>query len=165
MALADLFALVDDKLKDVFHKVTYDPTKDRDKMVKRIDDTKGKFIATEPAKGKKDFSISNGVVEYRPTLPGGGPLVLEKRDVNYVPSERFVDFLTILRAEVAEGRLDKEIEAAATKTTASLTRHAAKTGSDVASTRTYSGNKAGWSDERRERFAASIAARKAAKGK
>lgn len=153
MALKDLFALVDDKLKDVFNRVTYDPAKDREALVRRIDATRTKFLATEPQRGRKDFAVKNNVVEYRPTV-GGRPLALEGREVNYVPSERFTDFLDLLRTEVEGGRLDKEITAAASGTEAA--KPARKPRSDTGKGR------GGWSDERRARFEASIAARKAA---
>lgn len=162
MALKDLFALVDDKLKDVFHKVSYDPARDRDALTKRIDATKEKFLATEPPRGRKDFSVKNNVVEYRPTV-GGNPLVLEGREASYIPAERFAQFLDLLRAEVSEGRLDKEITAAAEgNSNANLTGEAKpartrKPRSDAGSGRS------GWTEDRRKRFEESIAARKAAK--
>jgi hypothetical protein len=156
MALKDLLALVDVKLKDVFHKVTYDPTKDRARMVKRIDDTKGKFLAVERPRGKVDFDARNGVVEYRPTLPGGGPLLIEKSDVSYVPAERFSDFLDILRAEVSEGRMDKEIEAAASGDAVVSEKPKRQR---AAST----GERQGWSEERKRKFSESIEKRRAAK--
>lgn len=160
MALRDLLALVDDKLKDVFHTVAYDPARDRDKLVKRIDDTKAKFAAVEPARGKKDFTTANGVVAYSPTV-AGNPLVIEGRETNYVPAERFADFLDIFRAEVAEGRLDKEITGAA-KSDGSTT--ATKTPRKARAASAASGDGSGWSPERRAKFAETVAARKAAKG-
>lgn len=162
MALKDLFALVDDKLRDIYHIVAYDAAKDRARMIKRIEETKSKFLATEPPRGRKYFGVSNNVVEYRPTLPGGGALVMEKREVSYIPAERFAEFLDGLRAEVAEGNLDKELEAAS-KGTPSDPAKPPRSPRSPRTPSTSAGEGAGWSEERRQRFAASIAARKAAK--
>lgn len=155
MALKDILGLIDHKLADVFHTVAYSPNRDRAAVAKRIDDTKSKFLATEPARGKKDFSVANNVVEYRPIVPSAGALLIAGKDVSYIPAERFVDFLDGLKAAVEEGELDKELEAAhggeAVKVKAA--RKPREPGSVGK----------GWSEERRAAYAATIAARKAAK--
>lgn len=156
MSLKDILALVDDKLGDVFRTVAYTPDRDRQKFAARIDATKEKFLQTEPPRGKKDFSVANNVVEYRPTL--GGPVKIGGKDVSYVPAERFGDFLTGLKAAVMAGELDKELEAAGKGDTATTTR-----APRVKSQGTGGGGR-GWSEERRAAFAATIAARNAAKG-
>lgn len=156
MALKDVLALIDSSLADVFKTVAYTPDRDRKKFADRIDATKAKFLATEPPRGKKDFSVANNVVEYRPTL-NGGAVKIGGKDVSYVPAERFDDFLTGLKAAVLAGELDKELEAAG-KGDAATTARAPR----VKSQGTGTGR--GWSEERRAAFAATIAARKAAKG-
>ena len=155
MALKDILGLIDHKLKDVYHTIAYSPVKDRAAVAKRIDDTKSKYLATEAPRGKKDFSVANNVGEYRPMVPGAGPLLLAGRDVSYIPAERFADFLTGLKTAVEGGELDKELEAAHgdQKPTPPRGPRAARPSDGK-----------GWSEERRARFAASIAARKAAKG-
>ena len=100
--------------------------------------------------------MANNVVEYRPTV-AGNPLVIEGREANYVPGERFPDFLDLMKVEVAEGRLDKEIEAAAGGTgTATKTPRVKREPGAGGGTRE-------WSPERRAKFAATVANRKAAK--
>lgn len=155
MALKDLLALVDDKLSNLFEKVAYDGSKDRAKFVKRIDSTKEKFLATEPARGAKDFSVANGVVRYAPTI-SGNPVAIGGKTTLHVPSERFADFLDKLRAAVEAGELDDVIEAAATGEGAAKAQRAPRAKREGGSGR-------GWSDERRAAFAATIAARKAGK--
>ncbi|MDR6146152.1 hypothetical protein QE363_001945 [Sphingomonas sp. SORGH_AS870] len=155
MALKDIFNLFDDKLADVFAKKAYDPAKDRAKLVKRLETQKAKFLATEPARGAKDFKIANGVVEFRPVLPGGHPLVLGGKEVNYVPSERFADVLDKLIAEVQAGEVDDQLEGKEGSAPMPRARTARAP---------REGGGKGWSEERRAAYAATIAARKAAKG-
>jgi hypothetical protein len=158
MALKDIFTLFDDTLADVFAKKAYDPTKDREKLIKRLEAQKAKFLATEPAKGRKDFSIANGVVEFRPTLANGHPLVLNGKEANYVPSERFADVLDYLIDEVKSGQVDDQLagkEGSAPLPKAARAPRAKREGASGGS---------GWSEERRAAFAKTIAARKAAKG-
>lgn len=157
MALKDILALVDDKLGDVFRTVAYTPDRDRQKFADRIDATKAKFLATEPPRGKKDFSVANNVVEYRPTL-NGGPVKIGGKDVSYVPAERFGDFLDGLKAATLAGEIDKELEAAGKGDAATPTR------APRVKSQGGSGGGRGWSEERRAAFAATIAARNAAKG-
>lgn len=155
MSLADVLSLVDEKLSKVYEKVSYDPTKDRAKFAKRIDATLEKFLQTEPARGAKDFSVQNGVVRYEPKL-SGAPVALGGKTTLFVPSERFADFLTKLKAAVEVGQLDSELEAA--------TNGDAEAAPKKVRVKSEGGSGRGWSDERRARFAASIAARNAAKG-
>ncbi len=157
MALKDILGLIDHKLADVFHTVAYSPNRDRAAVAKRIDDTKSKFLATEPARGKKDFSVANNVVEYRPIVPGAGALLIAGKDVSYIPAERFVDFLDGLKAAVEEGELDKELEAAHDGEAVTKVKAARKPREPGSAGK-------GWSEERRAAYAATIAARKAAKG-
>lgn len=162
MALKDILALVDDKLADIFKTVAYTPDRDREKFAARIDATKTKFLATEPARGKKDYSVANNVVEYRPSL-GGAPVKIGGKDVIYIPAERFVHFLDGLKAVVAAGELDKELEAASKDAPAS-TRGLERGDTPPRAKRTKTeGGGTGWSPERKAKYAATIAARNAAK--
>lgn len=152
MSLKDVFSLIDDKLADVFHAQKYDPAKDREKLIKRLEGTKTKFLQTEPVKGRKDFSVSNNVVEFRPTLPNGAALTLNGRDVAYVPSERFENVIDKLIAAVRAGEIDDQLEG----------KEAAKRSTTKAPRKPRSDAGSGWSDERRAKFEATMAARKAA---
>ena len=158
MALKDLLALADKKLHDVFHTKAYDPGNDRERTVLRIEDQRAKFLATEPARGKKDFVVQNNVVQYCPVVPRAGALSVGGDTTLYIPSERFVDFLDTLKTEIANGNLDRDLEAAhGDQATATKTQRAPR------AARPSDGK--GWSEERRARFAASIEARRAAKEK
>ncbi|WP_298808750.1 hypothetical protein [uncultured Sphingomonas sp.] len=149
MSLKDLLALADDKLADVFNTKGYDPTKDRAKHVKAIDSDIASYGNPEPTRGRKAWKASNNVVEYTSRFPISG------KTTHYVPSERFGDFLSKLKNLVETGSFDSDFEAAAKgdATAAKTPRKKREPGTGGA----------GWSDERRAAYNASIAARKAAK--
>lgn len=152
MALKDILALVDDKLADVFHSTKPDPAKLRAPAIKRLDTAKTQFLATEPQRGRKIWRAKNNVVEV------ALPFALNGEATVYVPSERFPDFVDKLKAAVEAGELDAELVTAAEGGEAP----AATSGRKRRGTGTSNPNKA-WTPERRERFQASIAARKAEK--
>lgn len=148
MSLKDLLALADDKLKDVFETKGYDPAKDRARHVKGIDADIASFGNPEPTRGRKNWKASNNVVEYTSRFPISG------KTTHYVPSERFGDFLERLKNLVTTGQFDADFEAAS-KGDATAPKTPRK--------KREPGTGAGWSDERRARYAESIARRKAAK--
>ena len=149
MSIKDLLSLADDKLHEVFSKKPHDPVKAREKVLAGIDRTKSQFGQTEPVKGRKWFRVNNNVVELTLPLEVGGKRTL------YIPGERFDEFLTKFRASVHAGDLDKEIEA-------SLANEPAPRASASSASSAGTG-RSGWSEERRARYNASVAARKAAK--
>lgn len=148
MSIKDLLSLADDKLKDVFSKVEYDPAKDRARHAAAIDKDAASF-ANGATKGKRQWRAGNNVVEYQSRFPVGG------KTTHYVPSERFSDFLAKLKALVTEGHFDKDFEAASESDTKSPRVRTPRAPG--------SGGGKGWSEERRQRFQETIAARNAAK--
>lgn len=111
MALKDLVGLIDNKLKDVFASKPYDPTAARKPVLKAIERTEEQFGAVPPSKApNKWWKAANNVVEFSPKV-GGSPLLINGEATNYIPSERFPDFLKAFRQAVEAGDFDKEIEA------------------------------------------------------
>ena len=147
MSIKDLLSLADDKLKETFAKREYDPTKDRAKHVKAIEGDERSFGNPEPTKGRKAWKASNNVVEYTSRFPIGG------KTTHYVPSERFSDFLERLKNLITEGHFDKDFE------TAAANGEAAPRASR-APRKPREGGSSGWSEERRAKFEATMAARK-----
>lgn len=131
MALKDLFKLVDDKLESEFNKKAFDPTKARNPVLRGIDRTKTQFTATEPQRGRKWFTVKNSVVRFDPPFAIGG-----NGGPHFIPSERFPDFLSQLKAAVAQGELDGDLER----------------GSGTA--KSTGRKRAGWSPERRAAYEA-----------
>jgi hypothetical protein len=156
MALQDFLNLVDAKLHDVFHHVAADPAKARKPFVKKIDATIKQFAeGKQPRGADKWWTANNNVVMFSPTMDGR-EIKIGKVYPLPIPSERFTDALNHLKASVEAGELDDQLIAEdGTEAPVKATRkRAAPTGGS---------GRAGWTDERRERYAASIAAKKAAK--
>jgi len=160
MALTDLFGLIDDKLADVFHSSKPDPTKLRAPVLKAIERTRTQFLQTEPAKGPKWFRVSNAVVAFTPKLRGGASFPINGQPTVYVPSERFPEFLDRMKDAVEAGEFDAELAdpndgaGATAKVKVPTTRKQRDPSAP---------KKPGWTDERRAKFAATVAARNAAK--
>ena len=155
MALKDFIALADDKLHEAFNRKPHDATKARETMVKRLDKAHEQFHATEPARGRKLFKIQNGIVEL------SLPFEVSGKSTFHIPSERFADALKHLKTSVTKGELDDELRAAADKPSGDPAPAAAK----VPRKQSTGGTGRGWTDERRAKFAATVAARNAGKGK
>lgn len=158
--LSKLHALIDPKLEETFNQKAYDPAKDRAWVVSRLDAAKTQFASTETTRGggKKMWKLSNGVVAFSPIRKDGMSLVVNGQTTVFIPSERFNDFLNAMVEAVQAGEFDKELSADTTAgTTVKVARKPRAGRADGSSAG------AGWSSERREKFAATVAARNAAK--
>jgi hypothetical protein len=155
--LEKLHALIDPKLEETFNQKAYDPAKDRQWVVSRLESAKTQFASTEGGRGggRKMWKLANGVVAFSPVRRDGMSLVVNGQTTVFIPSERFNDFLNAMVEAVNAGEFDKELIADATTGTT------VKVASKPRAARASSVGGAGWSDERRARFEASIAARKA----
>lgn len=157
MALKDLLALMDNGLESVFHKKAYDPQKDRQWVVDRITKASTQFASTESTRGggARWWKLSNGVVAFSPTRKDGAPLIINGQTTNFIPSERFEDFLRSMAIAVTGGEFDAELSSEST---------AGKTVKIKTPRSPSSGGGKGWSPERKAKFEATIAARKASTG-
>lgn len=154
--LEKLHALIDPKLKETFDKKPYTPDRDRAWLVSRLQATKTQFSATETTRGggRKLWVLSNGVIAFSPVRKDGAPLIVNGQTTLFIPAEHFVTFVDHMIEAVESGEFDKELS---NETTSGTTVK-------IKSPRTASaGGGAGWSDERRAKFAKTVEARKAAK--
>lgn len=169
MSLLDkLHALIDPTLKETFDKRAYDPSKDRAWVVARLEATKTQFTSTESTRGggRKLWALSNGVVAFSPVRPDKMQLVVNGQTTNYIPSERFLDFVDAMIAAVNNGDFDKELAAESTSgKTVKISSNLARTSTRDRVRVRQDGSEVGkgWSPERRARYDQSIAARNAAK--
>jgi len=148
MALRDFIALIDEKLHDVFVATAPDPSKARKPVLKAIERAKAQFEAGKQPRGdSKWWSANNNVVHFTPNIDGK-PLDFGKR-FNTIPAERFVQALDHLRDAVEKGELDEMITSEGSTRAKPVSATAGK-------------KRAGWSDERKAKFAATQAAKKAA---
>ena len=166
MSLLDkLHAFIDPTLEGRYNQKSYDPSRDRAWVIKRLETLKAQFGATEPARGggAKWWKSSNGVVAFSPTRPDKSPLVINGQTTVFIQSEDFVAFADHMITAVEAGEFDKELSADTTNgTSVSLDVAPRKPRARRAASEDNSSGR-GWSDERRQRFAATIAARNGAK--
>ena len=157
MALKDMLALMDNALESVFHKKEYDPAKDRQWVVDRITKASTQFASTESTRGggARWWKLGNGVVAFSPTRRDGAPLIINGQSTNFIPSERFEEFLRTMAIAVTGGEFDAELSAEST---------AGKTVKIKTPRAPSSGGGKGWSEGRKAKFAATIAARNAKTG-
>ena len=159
MALKDMVALIDEKLADVFHSAKPDPVQLRAPVLKAIERTRSQFLQTEPVRGPKWFKASNSVAAFTPTLRGGYTLPINGKPTVYVPSERFLSFLDHMKDAVDAGEFDSELANPGDDAPATAKVSVPKTREP----RDPSAPKRQWTPERRARFAATVAERKARK--
>ncbi|MBB5709423.1 hypothetical protein [Sphingomonas xinjiangensis] len=110
MALADLFKFFTSDATEKYHEPAFDPAKARKPLLKGIERSKIQFENDSLKSPNRWFSIKNGVVAFHPKLDGR-PLVINGLEENHMPSERFVEFLELMRKEVEAGEFDEVIAA------------------------------------------------------
>ncbi|NVD44846.1 hypothetical protein [Qipengyuania atrilutea] len=107
--MADFTDLIDDDLEDGFDAPVYKPEKHRKRMVsliKKVREQHGKG----QTRGKLMWRVGNNdAISFSPVL-SGSPVMIAGKTTNYVPAERFGDFLDKLEKAVTEGKLDDEIQ-------------------------------------------------------
>lgn len=154
MGIADMLSLIDQKLEDVFHQKPYDPTKSRNHVLGWIERSRSHFAQSEPVKGRKWISVANGVVAFTPTRPDSGPLEINGKTTNFIPVERFGDFLTHFEDAVKAGDFDHALKTNGIGTSQHVSSKPTRKRSEPGE-----GGARGWSDDRRQRYQATIAAR------
>lgn len=147
-------------LAEVFNKPAYDADKARKPLLKGIDNAKKQFENGSTKAPHRWWSVSNGVVALTVKV-GGDTFDINGVATNHMPQERFVEFLTKFRTAVEAGEFDEELKAHGN---GNAQVHIPKARKARAPRDPNAPAKAGWSDERRAKFAATVAARNAAKG-
>lgn len=158
MALKDIIDRIDTKFEKLFHEKPFDPVAARKPLLAKIEATKTQFTSAEPVKGRgKWYKVGeNSTVAFSPTLPTGHPLLIDGKSTTFWPSAEFPMVLDLLVKAVNKGDVDDQLTREGTPGDSVEIKTPRKR---AAST----GDRAGWTPERRERFAQSVAARKAAK--
>lgn len=106
----DFLALIDNSLGTNFSEPEYDPAKGRKKLVRQIELAKRQFTDNVTRAPKRNwYTGSNKAISFEPKIDGKNVLI-GSEPINYVPSERFVEFLDKLKQAVEAGRLDNEIK-------------------------------------------------------
>ena len=160
MALEDIIAKLSPDNEKLFH---HDPDANRRPVLERIAKNREAFAdASKKVRGGKWFEIGNNrMVAFTPTRPDGQPIVIDGRSVSFWSSEEFPSILDAFEAAVRAGEIDDQLEGS-TPAGASLPGRELKKPRQR-SQRADAGASRGWSEERRARFAETIASRKAPK--
>lgn len=103
--------LIDRTLGTDFNKPAYDPKKGRDKLVRVIDKAAEQHREGRTPPSRSWKTGHNDAVSFSPKLDGN-PVLIQGEATNYVPAERFQEFLEGMKAAVQKGDLDDEIKAA-----------------------------------------------------
>ncbi|SFP57437.1 hypothetical protein [Sphingomonas rubra] len=160
MALKDIIAKLSPDNEKLFH---HDPDADRRPVLERI--AKNREAFADPSKkvrGGKWFEIgNNAMVAFTPTRVDGQPIVIDGQSVTFWPAADFPSILDAFEAAVRAGEIDNQLEGS-TPAGASLPARELKQPRQRAR-RSDAGVSRGWSDERRAKFAETIAARNAAR--
>jgi hypothetical protein len=111
MALKDkLTGFIDNLgLKDAFETQPRDATKARQPVLRGLDKTLDQFQNGKVKAPNKWWSANNNVVAFSPSH-NGAPLLVNAQTTNFIPAERFADFLGAMKAAVEAGEFDDEIE-------------------------------------------------------
>lgn len=110
--MTSFLELIDNTLGTHFHTPVYDPKVGQKKLVRVID-----LAAKQHKEGitrapNRSWAVgNNNAISFAPKIDGK-PVRIGGKEINYVPAERFQDFLTKLKAAVEAGDLNKEIKAA-----------------------------------------------------
>lgn len=159
MALKDIIAKLTPENEKLFHD---DPEAARRPMLDRLAKNRAAFNDPSQKVRGKWFTIGNNqMVSFTPTRPDGQPIVIDGQSVTFWKADEFPLILDAFEAAIIAGELDSQLEGN-TPAGASLPARELKTPRKRAP-RSDAGQKREWSEERRAKFAATIAARKAEK--
>ncbi|OAN51839.1 hypothetical protein [Sphingobium sp. TCM1] len=103
--MVDLSKFIDNSLKSEFEARPYDVTKDRSRLVGRLEAARAQFTTNGAVRGPKLYTVKNGVVEFKVGVKGVD-LTINKATVNYIPESQFEAFLTALIDAVNAGEFD-----------------------------------------------------------
>lgn len=155
MALKGFLALNDKTLAEQYAYVAPDKTRHRKPFLNGLTRAETAFNEGKQPRGESaQWSAANNIVRFTPKL-GTSPVAIEGETVFHIPAERFPNAIAELRKSVEAGELDDTLHAIVEKGGSGKVR--------VARDPNAGSVRAGWSEERRARFAATQAAKKAAK--
>lgn len=157
MSLKDYLAKDTEDLEAEFNKPEFDIDKARASLLKIVDKVEEQF-ASGQTKGPKRWKINRNVVKLELPVAVEGMVKFHRR------TDEFPAFLSELRKSIKDGSADTALEEANNEPVITNVRKSVRSsgGGDPVFRGKASGSR-GWSDERRAKFDASIAARNAGK--
>lgn len=115
--MAGFLELIDNTLGTHFNAPVYKPEDGRKKLIRVIDKAAEQHSQGKTPPTRSWKAGTNNAISFSPKIDGK-PVKVGGTETNYVPAERFQDFLSGMKAAVAAGELDKEIKAALESTPA-----------------------------------------------
>lgn len=157
VSLKDIIAKLAPDNAKLFHD---DPDAARRPMLERL--AKNREAFNDPSKRVRGrwFEIgNNSMVAFTPTRPDGQPIVIDGQSVTFWSASDFPSILDAFEAAIRNGEIDDQLDGATPAGASLPTRDLKKAGKRAP--RSDAGQKREWSQERRDKFAATIAARNA----
>ena len=112
MSIKDLVTGLENRVDGLFtHSEPVDPVPLRDPVLAAIGRAEEQWASPSPGGQADWFSEDNGSVAFSPTTPNGMPLTIDGLTTNFIPAERFADYLAAMRAQLEAGAFDAEIQA------------------------------------------------------
>ncbi|MEG8023110.1 hypothetical protein [Sphingomonas aerolata] len=111
MALENIVNAAKSALKDVVSSPSADPISDRDEVLQNLYLAE-KAWATNGVYSGTWFVRDGEHVAFTPTTRNGAALTIGGQTTNFIPADRFADYLVNMRAAIEAGEFDREIAGA-----------------------------------------------------
>ncbi|MEG3166586.1 hypothetical protein U1737_00075 [Sphingomonas sp. LB3N6] len=111
MALENIVNAAKSALKDVVSSPSADPISDRDEVLQDLHLAE-KAWATDGVHSGTWFVRDGEHVAFTPTTRNGATLTIGGQTTNFIPANRFADYLVNMRAAIEAGEFDREIAGA-----------------------------------------------------
>jgi hypothetical protein len=109
MALKDVVEGIENRVDHLLHHEQADPAEQRRPVLEAIDCVADQWKNKRDGENHVWWSESDGLVAFSPTLSNGAPLTIDGVTTNFIPADRFPDYLASMRHEVEKGTFDAEI--------------------------------------------------------
>lgn len=111
MALENIVNAAKSALKDVVSSPSAGPISDRDEVLQDLHLAE-KAWATDGVHSGVWFVRDGEHVAFTPTTRNGATLTIGGQTTNFIPADRFADYLVNMRAAIEAGEFDREIAGA-----------------------------------------------------
>ena len=111
MSIKDVLDGLENGMDGVFTRTESDPVAMREPVLEAITRAENQWASPQLSRSADWFSEDNGTVAFTPTMPSGTPLTIDGLTTNFIPAERFADYLSAMRRQVEAGVFDAEIAA------------------------------------------------------
>ncbi|MDD1453228.1 hypothetical protein NHF48_023490 [Sphingomonas sp. H160509] len=111
MSLESIVNAAKSVLQDAVSSPSADPVSDRNEVLEDMDLAE-KAWATDGVHSGTWFVRDGEYVAFTPTTRNGATLTIGGQTTNFIPTDRFADYLVNMRSAIKAGEFDREIEGA-----------------------------------------------------